>query len=124
MRKGGSREREGERKEGREGVERGREGRREGGREGVNCNHSIHSTEVVHSRHKVKRLSSLINSKSPSDVTQLATPTFNSTNSDHSTRRRLHPAIQSMVRKFSKSSLHHVDPVVKLSLPSRKGKTV
>ena len=64
--------------------------------------------------HRVKRLSSLLDSS----FSVSATPP-----PDPPPPRRIHPAIQSAIQTYHKSSLQHVQPVVKATLPTSEGRS-
>ena len=64
--------------------------------------------------HHVKRLSSLLDSSSSVSATPPPDPP---------PPRRIHPAIQSAIQTYHKSSLQHVQPVVKATLPTSEGRS-
>ena len=74
----------------------------------------LHTGVVVQKKqgHHVKRMSSLLDSS----LSVSATPP-----PDPPPLRRIHPAIQSAIRTYQKSSLQHVEPIVKTTLPTSEG---
>ena len=76
--------------------------------------------DVVQGRWKVKRMSSsLENAMSPANASPLPPPLPPLPSSPP--RRRLHPAIRTAVERFSRGNLHHVETVVRQSLPDIEG---